>query len=179
MALTKLNLGCGNLKLPGYISIDSSPLVKPDVLIDLEDRHCLKIFQDNSVDEILCYHVLEHIKNFIPLMKELHRVCKPGAKIYVKTPLFCSWGQYNDCTHVRFFSTHTFDYFNKGNYSHETNTSKDMFKIDVKINYAIGRMKFMNWLMNPLINLWKDFYVRFLAFIIPASEIKYCLTTIK
>ena len=179
MEETKLNLGSGNLNIPGYISVDSSPLVKPDILIDLNDRHCLNMFHDNSVDEILCYHVLEHINNFIPLMKEIHRVCKPGAKIYVKCPFFSSWGQYNDPTHCRFFSTHTFDYFNKGNYSHETNTNKDMFDVNVRLNYAIGRMSFMNWLMNPLINLWKDFYVRFFAFIIPCSEIRYALEVIK
>jgi len=28
-------------------------------------------FKDNSVDEILAYHVLEHIHNFIPLMHDL------------------------------------------------------------------------------------------------------------
>ena len=175
----KLHLGCGNTYEEGWINVDNSPLVNPDLLIDLEDKHCLKMIEDNSIEEVRCYHVLEHIHNFIPLMKEIHRVCKPGTVIDIRCPFFSAWGQYNDPTHVRFFSTHTFDYFRKGNYSHETNTNKDMFEIEVELNYAIGRMSFMNWLMNPLINLWKDFYVRFFAFIIPASEIKYKLKVLK
>jgi len=175
----KLHLGCGNDYLEDWINVDNSPLVNPDLLIDLEDKHCLKMIEDNSIEEVRAYHVLEHIHNFIPLMKEIHRVCKKGAVIDIRCPFFSAWGMYNDPTHVRFFSTHTFDYFNLGNYSHETNTNKDMFEIEVKLNYAIGRMSFINWFMNPLINLWKDFYVRFFAFIIPCSEIKYKLQVIK
>jgi len=175
--LTRINLGCGHDYKRSYMNIDSSPLVKPDYIIDLEEGKLP--FPDNSVEEVLCYHVLEHIQNFIPLMKEIHRVCKPGAIIDIKCPFFSAWGQYNDPTHVRFFSTHTFDYFEKGNYSHEVDVDKDLFKTKVRINYAIGRLKFMNWIMNPLLNLWQDFYVRFFSFIIPASEIKYTLTILK
>jgi len=175
-----LNLGCGNKKILGYIGIDNSPMVRPDLLIDLEKPTQLgKYFPKNSVDKIVCNHVLEHIHNFIPLMKMLHRLCKSGAKIYVRTPFHSAWGQFNDPTHVRFFSLHTFDYFNKSNYSHETETDKDMFDLKVKLNFAIGRLSFLNWFMNPIINLWQEFYCRFLAFIIPCSEIKYELTCIK
>jgi len=178
----KLNLGCGNDKRVGYVNIDASPLVKPNFVINFEDKNCLEFFRDNSVSEIIIYHVLEHIHNFIPLMKEIHRVCKPGAIIDIRCPFYASWGQWNDPTHVRFFSLYTFNYFKPHNYSHECGIAQDgkaMFDYEVSLNYAIGRMKFMNWLMNPLINLWKDFYVRFLAFIIPCSEIKYKLTIIK
>lgn len=177
--MTKLNIGAGNDYKRDYINIDGSELVNPDIVIDLEEPNCLKQFEDNSVDEILCYHVLEHINNFVPLVKEMHRVCKAGAKIYVRVPFYASWGQYNDPTHVRFFSLYTFDYFRKSEYSHETGTSKDMFDIDVEFNYGIYRLKMFNFFMNPIINFWKDFYVRFLAFIIPCAEIRYELEVLK
>ncbi|MES2574153.1 MAG: methyltransferase domain-containing protein [Bacteroidota bacterium] len=41
---------------------------------------------DNSLDLIICYHILEHIENDIKAMKELFRVMKPGAKALIQTP---------------------------------------------------------------------------------------------
>ena len=174
----KLNIGCGRDKREGYINVDSSPLVNPDKVCDLEKTPLP--FKDNSVDEILAFHVLEHIKNFIPLMHDLHRVCKNGSIIKIKTPFYSAWGQYNDPTHVRFFSPRTFTYFQKGTYSHEVGTDKDMFKArKIKINFGIGRSGKLNWFFNPLINLNQEFYCRFFAWILPSSEMEYELEVLK
>ena len=59
-SLKKLNLGCGDKILPGYVNVDvaaSRRGLKPDVLCDL---HKLTSFEDNTVDEILSVHVVEH-----------------------------------------------------------------------------------------------------------------------
>jgi len=58
--LKKLNLGCGDKILPGYVNVDvaaSRRGLKPDVLCDL---HKLTSFEDNTVDGILSVHVVEH-----------------------------------------------------------------------------------------------------------------------
>ncbi|MFH1044955.1 MAG: methyltransferase domain-containing protein, partial [Pseudomonadota bacterium] len=58
--MKKLNLGCGDKILPGYLNVDvveSRRGFKPDVICDL---HQLTPFEDNSVDEILSVHVVEH-----------------------------------------------------------------------------------------------------------------------
>lgn len=173
----KLHLGCGNDYKKGYINCDLYKAVNPDRIIDLEKP---LPFEDNSVDEIIANHIFEHINNFIPLMHEIYRVCKDGAIIKIKTPFFSSWGQYNDPTHVRFFTPFTFGYFKVGNYSHEVRANKDMFDIEeVKINYGVGSSSKLNWLMNPIINLHHAFYCRFLAFIIPSSEMRYKLKVLK
>ena len=173
----KLHLGCGKDYRKGYLNCDISKEVKPDKIVNLEKK---LPFKDNSVEEILAYHVFEHISNFSQLMHELHRVCKKNAIIKIKTPFFAAWGQYNDPTHVRFFTPFTFNYFRKGNYSHEVGANKDMFEIKkVEINYGIGSSSKLNWLMNPLINLHHAFYCRFLAFIFPSSEMRYVLKAIK
>jgi len=176
----KLNIGCGNDYRKGYINIDNSELVKPDYIVNLEE--CKLPFQSNTFDEIICNHVLEHINNFIPLVKEMHRVSQKGSKILIRCPFYAAWGQYNDPTHVRFFSLYTFDYFNPSSYSHECGiheAGEPMFNIKVKLNYGVGKMKKFNWIMNQIINLYKDFYVRFLAFIIPCVEIRYELEVLK
>lgn len=175
--LIKLHLGCGNDRKEGYLNCDLSPEVKPDKIINLEKK---LPFKDNSVDEILIYHTLEHITNFIPLMHEFHRICIKGTKIKIKTPFYSSWGQFNDPTHVRFFSPFTFNYFKKGNYSHEVGAKQDMFEVSkVKINFAIGRAKKLNFILNPLINFNQEFYCRFFAWILPSSEIEFELIVLK
>jgi len=173
----KLHLGCGNDYREDYINCDISKEVKHDKIIDLEKT---LPFKNNSVDEIIANHVFEHVQNFIPLMHEIHRVCKNDSIINIKTPFFSAWGQYNDPIHVRFFTPFTFNYFKKGHYSHEVSVNKDMFNVEkVKINFGIGTSSKLNFIINPLINLHHAFYCRFFAFILPASEMQYQLKVIK
>ena len=58
--LVKLNLGCGDKILKGYINIDtaSSRLdKKPDVIADIRN---LRKIKTSIADEILAVHVIEH-----------------------------------------------------------------------------------------------------------------------
>jgi hypothetical protein len=174
----KLHIGCGQDKKEGYLNVDSSSQVKPDKVWNLEKTPLP--FKDNSVQEVVANHVLEHIINFVPLMHDLWRICKKGATIKIKVPFYSAWGQFNDPTHVRFFSPFTFNYFSKGTYSHEVGCDRDLFKIKkVKINFGIGRCSKLNWIFNPLINLNKEAYCRFFAWILPASEIQFELEVLK
>jgi hypothetical protein len=174
----KLNLGCGNKKKKGYLNIDSSGEVYPDKIWNLEKTPLP--FKENSIEEINAEHVFEHISKFIPLMHDIHRISKKGAKIYIKTPFYSSWGQFNDPTHVRFFTPYTFEYFKKGNYSHEVKCKNDMFEIGkVNLNFGIGLSSKLNFLFNPLLNLNHRVYCRFFAWIFPAAEIEYELEVLK
>lgn len=177
----KLHLGCGRNKLKGYLNCDISRDVRPDKILDLEKK---LPFKDDTVDEILIEHVLEHIRNFIPLMHEFYRVCKKGAKIIIKVPFYLSCEQNSDSTHVRSFSPFSFDYFDAdsriGIYSHEVGARKTLFKVNnVKINYGVGRVRRLNWIFNPLINLNHMFYCKFFAGILTASEIQFKLEVLK
>ena len=174
----KLNLGCGNDYKKDYINCDWTDKIKVDKVVNLEEP--LTMFKSNSIEEVICYHVLEHIKNFTLLMKELHRISKDETIIKVKTPFYSSWGQFNDPTHVRFFTPYTFDYFKVNNYSHEVGCSEDMFKIiKVRINFGIGKSSILNKIINPIVNLNHKIYCRFFAWIFPCAEIEYELITIK
>ncbi|HEV8514236.1 MAG TPA: methyltransferase domain-containing protein [Cyclobacteriaceae bacterium] len=66
-----------------YITADiESPLAKVKM-----DIHKIP-FGDNHFDAILCNHVLEHVKDDIQVMKEFHRVLKPGGWAVLQVPFF-------------------------------------------------------------------------------------------
>lgn len=99
----KLNLGCGQKKIDGYINVDSSEYCKPDILLDLENTPYP--FLSNSVKEIRMKSVLEHMphdpKKFFDIMKEIYRISENEAKIYIECPHpFHRW-QVVDFTHQK------------------------------------------------------------------------------
>ncbi|MBM3234369.1 hypothetical protein FJZ19_04735 [Candidatus Pacearchaeota archaeon] len=135
----KLNLGCGENILTGCINIDKISLPSVDLILDLEKTPLP--FKENSVSEIRCSHILEHIVNFLPLMEELYRICKPHAIIYVSAPYFRYEGAYRDPTHVRFFTEHSFDYFQAGvKFSHYSQARFKVRKIYLR-NHFISSIK--------------------------------------
>ncbi len=83
---TKLNLGCGQFKKKGYVNLDNVVGFEPDVLHDLEDFPYP--FKDNTFDLIEADHVLEHLDKPLHVLRELHRISKPGGIIHIKVPHF-------------------------------------------------------------------------------------------
>jgi len=108
----KLNLGSGNSKVKGFTSLDNWADCKPEIL------HDLSVFpwpvKDNSVDEVLANHVIEHLQDTVGTMKELYRICKGGASIQINVPHWASDDQVNDPTHVRAITPEMMALFSKG-----------------------------------------------------------------
>ncbi len=111
----KLNLGCGQNKVPGYLNVDKYPACEPDQVVDLEVFPWP--FADNSVTEVLLTHVLEHLgqqtETFFGIMKELYRVLVPGGKVMIRVPHPRSEGFLGDPTHVRPISPLVMTLFSK------------------------------------------------------------------
>lgn len=99
----KLNLGCGNSRLDGWINVDREAVLKPDQIWDLERTPWP--WADSSVDEILLIHVLEHLgqqtNTFLAIIKELWRVCRHDARITIEVPHPRHDSFLSDPTHVR------------------------------------------------------------------------------
>ena len=83
----RLHLGCGRNILPGWVNLDIAATQGVDVIADLNDCANTPLpIEDNTFDEFLAEHLLEHIPNPLPLMQELHRIAKPGAKATFTVP---------------------------------------------------------------------------------------------
>jgi SAM-dependent methyltransferase len=107
--MTKLNLGCGFRPLEGFINIDIEPRYNPDLVLNLED--CVLPFADNSVSEIQCIHVLEHLRNWEEVLLECWRVMAVGAEIVIRVPSFPSVIAISGIRHIRYFVPDSFVYF--------------------------------------------------------------------
>ncbi len=96
-------MGSGGKKLPGYVNVDSNPEEHPDVVCNLS-WECWP-WADDSVDAVAAFHVLEHVgplpDDLFWFLKELYRVCKPGARVDVIVPHPRHDVFLNDPTHVR------------------------------------------------------------------------------
>ncbi len=112
--LKKLHLGCGRDILPGWINLDLFPLPGVDVVADLDNCQNSKLnFSDNTIDEFLASHVIEHLNNTLPFMAELHRIAKPNAKAVFRVPYGSSDDAFEDPTHVKPYFLNSFQYFSQ------------------------------------------------------------------
>ena len=111
----KLNIGCGLNKIDAYINIDKYAASSPDQVMDAESFPWP--FETSQVDEVLFNHSLEHMgaqtEVFLGIMKELYRVCKPGAKIQINAPHPRHDSFLGDPTHVRVISPQVLSLFNQ------------------------------------------------------------------
>lgn len=84
----KLNLGCGNNKIPDYINIDIEPSVKPDLVWDFISKKLP--YNDNTVAEVILIHTIEHIRKDFhqAILQEIHRVLQPQGRVLMAYPEF-------------------------------------------------------------------------------------------
>jgi SAM-dependent methyltransferase len=178
MAETKriLHIGAGRKKITGAVTLDINPRLTPDVVWDLNEFPYP--FGDSEFDLVVCEHVIEHLREVISVMEELHRVTKRGGRVLVRVPHFSSLNFNTDPTHVHAFSSRSFDYLCVGTpyerYDYST----------VRFRKLVGRMDMQpntgfNRLVMGAINRFLDFYEEHLAYIIPGQELLFVLEVIK
>jgi hypothetical protein len=105
----RLNLGVGRRPREGYYGLDWIEMPGVDVVADLNEP--LGQLPDSSVSAVYSHHTFEHVVNFLPLLKEIHRVVVPNGQVEVVVPHFSNPYGFSDPTHVRFFGLYSFYYF--------------------------------------------------------------------
>lgn len=139
----KLNLGCSDRHIVGYVNVD---LVPPcDQVADLAEKWP---WADSSIESVAALDVIEHIgecqhqdtccgqccpgqhfehpcgkrRHFlgrIHFMNELHRVLVPAGRAVIETPNASKGsGYFQDPTHVSPWCLNSFQYFQSGSLAH-------------------------------------------------------------
>lgn len=108
----KLNLGCGEKYLAGYVNCDVLPHIRADQRFDL-DRLPYP-FESGVAEEILMDNVLEHLEDVPKVMGELHRILRPGGRLRVLVPYGKTDWALQDPTHKHYFTERSMNYFTEG-----------------------------------------------------------------
>ena len=77
----KLDLGCCDSRLEGFLSVDIVP--PADVLCDLNERWP---WDESSVGDIRAHDIIEHLPDKIHTMNEAYRVLVPGGRLDIEIP---------------------------------------------------------------------------------------------
>jgi SAM-dependent methyltransferase len=160
-----LDIGCGAAKLPGAIGLDISPDTDADIVHDLDEFPYP--LEDESFDQVVMQDVIEHVREPIRVMEELHRIACPGARIQLRTPHFSSILAYGDPTHRHYFSTIAIRSLAEPRFAHYT-----------AIRFRVIHVTLDLWLpfrlvgIAALANRFQIPYEQYLAFRFPAMNIR-------
>ncbi|HEY2155925.1 MAG TPA: methyltransferase domain-containing protein, partial [Isosphaeraceae bacterium] len=84
----KIQLGSGNIRLPGFVNVDIRPLAETDVVGHAGDLHCLG---DGSVDVLFSHALFEHVflRHQVGVIREWGRVlARDGVVVCLGVPDF-------------------------------------------------------------------------------------------
>jgi predicted SAM-dependent methyltransferase len=87
--LDSLHLGSGQKKVSGWLNTD---VLISDYNADFASGHLP--FADNSFKRVVSEHVIEHLEidtELLPMLRDLIRVCKNGAVVYLTCPDLDKW----------------------------------------------------------------------------------------
>lgn len=138
--IRKLNFGCGADIKKGYINLDKSKISGVDVVHDIDRRPWP--FPSNYFDEVYGRDAIEHVRDLVKAMAEIHRICKPNAKLRLIVPYWHSSAAFYP-NHNFFFNVDSFKMFTEKNRSYDAHYGFKMEKIEF-IPSRIG------WLIPPI-----------------------------
>jgi predicted SAM-dependent methyltransferase len=93
--MIKVHLGCGHIRIPGYVNIDIMVAKAANLVADLRQLP----FGSGSVDLVYSCAAIEHLgrREWVSALREWARVLKPGATLRLSTADFeAAIAQYMD-----------------------------------------------------------------------------------
>lgn len=160
-----LDIGCGSAKTAGAVGLDISADTDADIVHNLDELPYP--IEDASFDQILLQDVIEHVREPIKVLEELHRIARPGARIQLRTPHFSSILAYGDPTHRHYFSTIAIRSLAEPRFAHYTD-----------VRFRVVHITLDLWLpfrlvgLGALANRLPEAYEKYLAFRFPTMNIR-------
>lgn len=111
-ATLRVNLGCGDAAVPGFLNVDRFPGPRVDQQVDLAQPWP---WADDSVGDVRAWDVIEHLPDKLHTMNEMWRVLRHGGRAEIVVPTTDGPGAFQDPTHVSFWHRRSFLYYEAGN----------------------------------------------------------------
>lgn len=108
----KLNLGCCDAAIAGFVNVD---IVAGPGVDQVADLAAPWPWSDNSVEYVRAWDIIEHLPDKIMTMNEIYRVLTPGGRAEIAVPTTDGTGAFQDPTHVSFWNRRSFLYYEAGN----------------------------------------------------------------
>ena len=176
-----LDLGCGQRKIAGATGTDIRPLPGVDVVHDLSCRPYP--FATSSADEVHLNHILEHLPDAIQVLEEVWRITKPGGTVHIRVPHYTGPYAWKDPTHVRCFTTSSFDYFGSNIYSYYTAARFRVAAVRLRYFLEPSYRRVYNWwgaVIQWVLDRHPTFSERFLAYLVGGiDELQVTLVAVK
>lgn len=177
--MVKINIGSGTRRLKGYINVDY--FLDAEVKWDLNESPYP--FKDDVATEVIAENILEHLDDITKTMKEIYRISKDKAVIYIDVPYYKSAAAFTNPTHYRFFAWNTLDYYCT---PQDAGDFPKMFKvITKKLQWKSSRKPvikqiclIMDWIVNIHPTLTEKYFPIFFSLTTPEA-IKYKLEVVK
>jgi len=170
--LRKLNLGCGRRRDPAAVNLDITEDTQPDVVHDLNVLPWP--FPDGRFDHVDAIDVIEHLDDTLAVVREIHRITRPGGTVKIVVPHFSSANAFTDITHRRFFGFRSLDYVT-GAVVHDYYTRVRFRMVRREI---VFERRPLNKLVRRLANRSPERYERRWAWMFPAWFLVYELEVV-
>lgn len=173
-----LDVGCGRNKHPGAIGIDIRPNTAADVVCNL-DRPPYP-FRDSAFDQVRAIHVIEHVEDVLAVMKELHRITRPGGAIILVTPHYTDFSSFCDPTHRWHLNSFSFRYFGEDHAGFDYYLDRRML---AETRVHVRLLAFWRWLgFEALVNRFprfRRFWEYYLCYVVRGKAITFEFQVLK
>jgi SAM-dependent methyltransferase len=172
-----LDLGCGRVKAPGAIGVDSNfDATAADVIADVNRP---LPFRDNTFDEVRAVHLLEHVEDIMKSVAEMHRVAKPGGIIYLITPHYTDFSSWRDPTHRWHLNTFSFVYFDTLHGERLWYTRLELRQRALHVELArLWKAVGLQWLVNRSV-CFRRFWEMYLCFVVRGKQMEFTFEVVK
>jgi SAM-dependent methyltransferase len=178
-----LDIGCGANKAPGAVGMDINPRTAADVIHDLDVLPYP--FENDEFDEVIGRHVIEHVRDPMAVMQELHRITRAGGLVRLVAPHWTNPDFATDLTHRNHLNSYSFRTLTE-------DRAVFSFYTDVRFRQREARVTVLNlWkvfgfelLINadhrfPALRFLRKFWEQYLNSVVRGKEVHFALEVLK